>query len=86
MLLWAGKFAAAKIECRFEMGKQTPFLPLILLVMVHSLLALLTKISLKVNASNENYIFLSLIFSESSVYYFYSLCKFVYNCLAFARI
>ena len=24
MLLWASKFATAKIECSFEMGKQTP--------------------------------------------------------------
>ena len=25
MLLWASKFATAKIECSFEMGKWTPF-------------------------------------------------------------
>ena len=24
MLLWASKFATAKIECSFEMGKYTP--------------------------------------------------------------
>ena len=27
MLLWASKFATAKIECSFEMGKQTPLGP-----------------------------------------------------------
>ena len=36
LLLWASKFATAKIECSFEMGKQTPLgVTFILLVMVH---------------------------------------------------
>ena len=34
MLLWASKFATAKIEYSFEMGKQTPFGVFILLLMV----------------------------------------------------
>ena len=37
MLLWASKFAAAKIEYSFEMGKSTPSeVPFILLLMVHN--------------------------------------------------
>ena len=35
VLLWASKFAAAKIECSFELDKYTPLgVPLILLLMV----------------------------------------------------
>ena len=36
MLLWASKFATAKIECSFEMGKLTPLgVTFILLAIVH---------------------------------------------------
>ena len=36
MLLWASKFATAKIECSIEMGNQkTLGVPFILLLMVH---------------------------------------------------
>ena len=42
MLLWASKFATAKIECSFEMGKQTPLgVSFILLAMVCVALCLL---------------------------------------------
>ena len=37
LLLWASKFATAKIECSFEMDKETPLgVPFILLLMVLS--------------------------------------------------
>ena len=37
VLLWASKFATAKIECSFELDKYTPLgVPLILLLMVQN--------------------------------------------------
>ena len=37
MLLWASKFATAKLECSFEMGEWTPLgVPFILLAMVRT--------------------------------------------------
>ena len=49
MLIWANKFATAKIECSFEMDKKTPLeVTFILMAMVHVDIGIYMHVSIDV--------------------------------------